>query len=263
MKPLQRMERIERMELALTEWNAKRALSPIEKRLETARIGGVTLLRERTAPSSAYYNRIKGFGPDDLPRLDELLARYGDGSPCFDLTPDGITFEVARALGERGYAPAEQLAFLYADVQELQEIEGAPEHIQLEKVTEDTAEEFIRWISESNGGMDITEEMIQRTKGYFHAPHFINYLIRSGGEPAAMGSLFLDGEEGYLANDYTFENFRGKGCQTELIKQRLYDASRLGITAVYTDVQFGTTSHANMEKAGFRLAYMNTVWMKG
>ncbi|WP_216625226.1 hypothetical protein, partial [Paenibacillus phytorum] len=74
----------------------------------------------------------------------------------------------------------------------------------IERVTEQTAEEYIRWIELSKGGKKFNEEMIARSKFYFYSPHFVNYMLRIDGKPAAMGSLFLNGEEGYVANDYTF-----------------------------------------------------------
>jgi hypothetical protein len=262
MKPLQRMERIEQLELELAKFNAKRALSPIEKRLEVRQMGRAILLREQTAPTSMYHNRIKGFGPEDLPQLDEMLAYYGDFAPCIDMTPDKMTEEVASALCERGYIPVEQLVFMSAQLAAQHE-EGQKPQFHIERVTEQSAEEFIEWIVlSSNGEIQITDAMITRTKSYFYAPHFINYMLRIDGEPAAMGSLFLHGNEGYLANDFTFETFRGRGCQMALIQQRLGDAARLGLTDIYTDVQFGTVSHGNMEKAGFNTAYLNTFWTK-
>ncbi|MNY63910.1 hypothetical protein D3C86_2009380 [compost metagenome] len=54
----------------------------------------------------------------------------------------------------------------------------------------------------------------------------MNYMLRIDGEPAAMGSLFLNGGEGYLANDYTFPDYRGKGCQLSLLKHQLAEAVR-------------------------------------
>jgi hypothetical protein len=48
----------------------------------------------------------------------------------------------------------------------------------------------------------------------------------------------------------------------ELIRQRLHDAAKLGIKTVYTDVEFGSVSHNNMQKEGFMTAYLNTCWIK-
>ncbi|MFD1776975.1 GNAT family N-acetyltransferase [Paenibacillus rhizophilus] len=110
--------------------------------------------------------------------------------------------------------------------------------------------------------MEINEEMIARSKGYFHRTDFINYMLRIDGNPAAMGSLFLNGEEGYIANDFTFPAYRGRGCQLALLNHRLADAVKLGVKTVYTDVMFGSVSHGNMEKVGFKTAFLNTFWIK-
>ncbi|WP_157721812.1 GNAT family N-acetyltransferase [Tumebacillus avium] len=222
-------------------------------------MGGSTLLREPTNPASIYYNRVKGFGAQDVPLLDTILNHYPDGAPCFDLTPDLLSPDVSRALIEKGYLPAEQLVFLHADP--LQKFEGTYE-FQFELVTEETAEKFIQWIALSNGGMELTEEMVARSKPYFYRPDFKNYMLTIDGNPAAMGSMFVHGQAGYLANDFTFPEYRGRGCQTALLRHRLAEAVQLGLDTLYTDVEFGSVSHANMERAGFRTAYLSAFWIK-
>ncbi|AIQ50001.1 hypothetical protein R70723_32055 [Paenibacillus sp. FSL R7-0273] len=258
MKPIDYVNHIEQIEIELTRLNAARSLVNVPRRLEITSSGRTTLLRDHTEPASAYYNRIKGFGPDDLSLLDTLLSHYPDVAPCFDLSPDHMTEEVARALCSRGYLPAEQLAFLYVHLEEHSAV--AATDFQIERVTEQTAEAFIEWIRKSAGGLRVTGEMIARSREYFYREDFLNYMISIDGRPASMGSMFLSGEEGYLANDYTFPEYRGRGCQTSLINKRLAEAAGLGIKRVYTDVEFGSASHANMERAGFRTAFLNTYW---
>jgi hypothetical protein len=263
MKPLQRVQAIENMEIALTMLNAERSVVPFKRQLTVWTEGGCALLRDSASPTSFYYNRIKGFGPQDLPNLDRLLGYYPESAPCVDMIPGKLTEEVGQALAARGYVPAEQLAFLAVELPEgVHMAEHSHAAYAIERVTADTAAEFIGWIAASNGGLDISAETVERVKGFYHRPDFINYMLRIGGYPAAMGSLFLHGGAAYLANDYTFDSFRGRGCQTALIRRRLADAVRLGALAVYTDVEFGTVSHANMEKAGFRTAYLSTFWLK-
>ncbi|WP_309122285.1 GNAT family N-acetyltransferase [Paenibacillus sp.] len=260
-KPIELQANIERMELELTKWNAERSLTPTKRQVEATDVGGCVLLQDRTDPHSMYYNRIKGFGAGDVPRLQEILAWYpaSDAAPCFDMTPDRTGPEASRALADAGFLPAEQLAFMAAEPSDAE----AATSFDIRLVTERTAETFIRWIEASSPGQPIADATVERTKGYFWQPHFRNYMIEIDGSPAAMASLFLHGGEAYLANDYTFEAYRGRGCQTALIRRRLADAARLGAKAVYTDVVFGTPSHANMEKAGFRTAFVNTFWCKG
>lgn len=258
MKPLDYVRNIETIELELTRLNAARSLVDVPRQLEVLPAGGTILLRDRTDAGSSYYNRIKGFGPEDLAALDTLLSHYPEAAPCFDMTPRHMTEEVGRALCEKGFIPAEQLAFLYINLQGM--AEQAP-GFQIEMVTEETAELFIEWIRKSAGGLRVTREMIERSREYFYRKDFLNYMLSIDGKPASMGSLFLSGEEGYLANDYTFPEYRGRGCQSALIKHRLAAAAERGAATVYTDVEFGSASHANMERAGFRIAFLNTYWI--
>ncbi|WP_058300669.1 GNAT family N-acetyltransferase [Gorillibacterium timonense] len=258
-KPLDYLKRIEKLELELTQLNASRSLVPVERQLEVLRLGSSLLLRDQTDPSSPYYNRIKGFGAQDLPELDQLLSHYPNAAPCFDMTPNHMIEEVTHALSEKGFYPVEQLAFLYTHPSNESVTTSG---LTIERVTEGSAEEFVGWIGQSMGGIEISRDMLVRSKPYFHRPDFLNYMLRIDGNPAAMASLFLSGEEGYLANDYTFEPYRGRGCQLALLQQRLADAVKLGVKTVYTDVEFGSISHGNMGKVGFKTAFLNTFWMK-
>jgi len=51
-------------------------------------------------------NKVFCFGPDDLPRLGEILTFYevDDLEPTFYLTPGGFTTDVAVALTKAGFA---------------------------------------------------------------------------------------------------------------------------------------------------------------
>ncbi|WP_181592904.1 GNAT family N-acetyltransferase [Paenibacillus sp. YN15] len=258
-KPLECLKEIEAAELELTRLNAARSLVPMKRELKVTPFGASILLRDCTDPASIYYNRVKGFGPRDLPDLDRLLKHYPLAAPSFELTPNHMTKEVTRALCDKGFFPVEQLVYMYACPKTT---EGQAASFPIERVTEESAEEFIRWIGESVGGMKINGAMMARSKPFFCRPDFINYMLRIDGSPAAMGSLFLHGEAGYIANDYTFPTHRGKGCQKALLAQRLGDAARMGAKAVYTDVMFGSASHANMVKAGFRISHVSTFWVK-
>lgn len=106
--------KIEELELELTIFNAKRALSAIDKHLEVKKVGSTTLLLDTKSPNSTYYNRIKGFGMEELSNLDQILETYSkhDIVPCFDLSPYNFKEEIGLALAKHGYVNVEQLAFL-------------------------------------------------------------------------------------------------------------------------------------------------------
>lgn len=223
-------------------------------------MGHSLLLKESADPASPYYNRIKGFGPSELDRLDEYLHLYPGNRPCLDMTPDHMKEEVAAALCSRGYVPAEQLVFLAKDLRGVPMKEESD--FLIEQVTEHSAEEYVQWIGWSNGEEEIDRQRVDRVKEYFYRPDFVNLMIRVEHRPAAMGSLFFSGADAYLANDYTFPGFRGQGCQSALIRHRLAAAARQGAEMVFTDVEFGSASHRNMLKAGFQTVFLNTFWFR-
>lgn len=255
------LEQVDKIEIDLTIFNSKRALSTIDSNLQIKEIGKSKLLFDINNPKSIYYNRIKGFGVNDLDKLDQILNFYYEKNiiPCFDMTPKNINEEVARALGSKDFINSEQLVFLRlaAPVEVI-----LKEDIRIVKVTEENAEEFVNIIMLIRGDMDRNKELIEGKKHFFHKPYFHNYIAYIGDKVAAIGSLFIRGKEGYIANDYTFEEFRGKGCQTALLLHRIKYAKEMGIIDLYTDVEFGSISHNNMEKLGFRTVFINSFWTK-
>lgn len=271
---LEKVRRIEDLELALTVFNAERALAEADKHLEVLPLGDCRLLLEEGSPDNPYYNRVKGFGRNDLDGLEEILDVYRRKGirPCFDMTPDHLDEDVAKALSHHGYAAVEQLAFLESVPDFLggipqfnrgipENLEALHEGIRIEEVREETAEGFVRTIMASNGGMDLSDDVVSRKKHHFHQPHFRNFVTFIGDEVAGIGSLFIKDREGYIANDFTFEAFRGRGVQKALIAYRMREAQRLGLERLYTDVVFGSASHQNFETCGFRTVFLNTFFM--
>lgn len=258
---LEEVRKIEDIELDLTVFNSKRALANVDKDVEVKTIGNCKLIYDKSGSESIYYNRVKGFSLVDVDKLDKILEFYNQKNlvPCFDMTPNNINEDVAVALSEKGYVNLEQLSFLKLKDQ----VEIIPkDDIRIVKVTKENAEELINLIMLSNGGMDIDKSVIERKKPYFYMPNFHNYIAYVGGNVAGISSLYIKEQEGYLANDYTFEAFRGRGCQTAMLIHRIKEAKEMGVKEVYTDVEFGSISHNNMEKLGFRTVFVNSFWIK-
>ncbi|HZK86025.1 MAG TPA: GNAT family N-acetyltransferase [Desulfosporosinus sp.] len=258
---LEQVYKIGEMELELTRFNAKRAFGKIDRNLELKKIGNCTLLFETTSPNSIYFNRIRGFGMKDLDKLEYILDLYNKKNiiPCFDMAPNNINKEVALALFKHGFGTSEQLVFM----QLMPEIyDDLIKTIKIVEVTKKNAGEFVKIVMRSNGNMEIDEKIIARKKPYFYKPCFHNYICYIGNEVAGIGSLFISGKEGYIANDYTVERFRGNGIQKKLLMYRINIAKELGLEKLYTDVEFGSISHNNMEKLGFKTVFINSFWTK-
>ncbi|WP_143812984.1 GNAT family N-acetyltransferase [Paenibacillus sp. XY044] len=255
----QKVNDIEETELELTRFNAGRALSSPDKRLEEIRIGGTKLLIEVTGPDSLYYNRVKGFGIADLEHLDDIISEYErrNARPCFDMAPNRLNEQVALALHGRGFLPMDQLAFLEAAPVEK---EAVHPDISVDPVHEGNVDVLLGIVSDLMGG--VPAEVLARKKRYFTFPVFRNYLAYANGQLAGIGSMFIYKGNGYLANDYTLPAYRGRGCQTALICHRLSEAKRTGLSKVYTDVEFGSPSHDNMLVQGFSHVFTNSFWVR-
>ena len=255
------MSKIEQLEIELTAFNSKRALSNIEKDLEISKMGDSTLIIDKKSPKSGYYNRIKGFGEGDIDKLKNILNVYRkyEIEPFFEMTPNNICESVSRALNSEGFVNVEQLVYM-----ELKALDVIPSdsNIEIVKVSQANAEAFIKIIQQSNEGMDLTKEVIEKKKPYFYEPYFHNYIAYNSGEVAGLGSMFISNNVGYIANDYTFEKARGLGCQKKLLTHRINEAIKLGLESLYTDVEFGSISHNNMKKLGFKDIYTSSFWVK-
>jgi len=93
-----------------------------------------------------------------------------------------------------------------------------------------------------------------------HRPGWRLYLARHGREPAAVGQLFIRGDLALLCGAGTRPDRRRRGCQRGLLVHRLREAARLGCDLVLSQAALGTTSQANLARAGLIVADIQTAW---
>ncbi len=80
------------------------------------------------------------------------------------------------------------------------------------------------------------------------------------GSVMGWGTTFLNEDSAFLGNAFTHPEMRGRGAQTALLAARLNAAAAAGVADIFTDVEHGSQSHANCERAGFRTITINTIW---
>ncbi|HEX8752882.1 MAG TPA: GNAT family N-acetyltransferase [Solirubrobacterales bacterium] len=96
-------------------------------------------------------------------------------------------------------------------------------------------------------------------------PGWSCYLAQLDGEPAACGSMRIDGGIALLCLDATMPAARGKGCQSALVRRRLADAAEAGCHTAVAMVPErpgpGSSPTArNLRRAGFSEAYRSVAW---
>ncbi len=251
--------RINEMDAVFTRFNNQRSLV-MDCRIKAKQFGDATALIDSNRPDSTYYNRVIGFTDKALHLLDNILKWYNENqSACiFSLAPTQQTEKVLDAFKIKELCYNGHDCIFHAIPRESSLT--LPEHISIEQVTQDTLNDLFRLMETNN--WPIKEAFCHQNRDFYTRPDFRFYLARVNGQVAAMGSIFIYKDMAWLSNDATADEFRRNGCQQLLIDHRLDVALRNGVDHVITDTEFGVTSHRNMLKNGFQLAYMTAEFIK-
>ncbi|MFW6075770.1 MAG: GNAT family N-acetyltransferase [Chloroflexota bacterium] len=86
-----------------------------------------------------------------------------------------------------------------------------------------------------------------------------HYLIRVDGEPAAASALYIAGDAAQLFVTATVPEFRSRGFQTSLIRQRLKDGREEGCTIAACQTVTDNASPRNMQRHGFQMLYTRAI----
>jgi GNAT superfamily N-acetyltransferase len=95
------------------------------------------------------------------------------------------------------------------------------------------------------------------------APGWHCFLAAADGEPAAAGALYVDGTGAWLGIGATRPAFRRRGAQSALLAARIERARALGAGLLTTETGADDPgpSFRNIERAGFRPAYVRPNWL--
>jgi GNAT superfamily N-acetyltransferase len=121
------------------------------------------------------------------------------------------------------------------------------------------ADVFGRVAAEGSGLAPETAPMLA---GIVGAPGWHCFLATAGGEPAAVGALYLDGASAWLGVGATRAAFRRRGAQSALLAARIEAARASGVALLVTETGAESgPSYRNIERAGFRPAYVRPNWL--
>jgi GNAT superfamily N-acetyltransferase len=125
--------------------------------------------------------------------------------------------------------------------------------IQIEKVDAENLDGFFEHLKST--GVKIDAVVQPGVSHYYTSAEFENYFALLDGQLAASASIFLCEGIAWLSNATTLEPYRNRGCQSALLRRRIERAEQLACDTVFTDAVYGSTSHRNILRAGFELAY--------
>lgn len=255
-----------RLELAgvgfMVEWlegAARQPGNPRELRLE--RFGGAVAPASTVEPELDFMNRVMGLFPEDTGHVGDILAFYRHLGirPWFELIPAEGFESLADALTAGG---ASHIGF-HTDLYGLPDSSRAELRPGVDIRTIDAAEAEL-FSDTLLRGFELTEDELRVAKNdhaawaRFEGWHL--YLATVDGKPAAAAVLVVRGGIGLLASAATVPAFRGRGCQTALIRRRIADAAEAGCELIAGEAAFASTSQRNMEREGLRIAFTKAVW---
>lgn len=233
--------------------------------VEIKRYGNVNAFLIEKWPNFWYGNKVLGLEPSSEIYLDEivnLFARH-NLSFRFEILPGNINSSLASHLHRLGFS---QMSFNTA-VYGLPALTVKPSAKEQIKVREVQPNEIDTFLNLYQDGFelprlnDVEKEAVllwlerAKTSLYLCIAHVDDL-------PAGVGVLYMENEIGLLADAATLPAFRGKGCHTAMIHHRIEQAAKQNCDLLTSFVEFGSTSHLNLERAGLRVAYTKSMWWK-
>jgi GNAT superfamily N-acetyltransferase len=252
------IRKVVELEAARVAYDAARSLRTPTSSLEVRRFGDAIALRDRQRADAGFVNRVIGLGPKDREHVDAIVDFYESaGIPCqLDLTPNHFEPAFLGDLRDRGFGHTGSLSWL----QVVPEATSASAPgIVVERVDAPRFAPALSVIFEDPSKID---PEVRRTKERFYVDNddYELYLASIDGAPAAVMSLFFHDGVAHFANATTKPALRRRGCQSALIAHGIDRATTRGCSLAVADLFFGTSSHRNVERLGFRGLYQ-TAWL--
>ena len=197
--------------------------------------------------------------------LDRIEAFYcGHGAPSqVDLTPLHGP-EVFEMFKERGYGIAELNNVLYRKLDPKEEFPDPPENCEIRRSPPEESD-ITGAIVESAFFPDGAPEAFRGLIGpLYQMENALAFVATVEGRPVACGTGLIIPEHKVFAlcGAGTLSEFRGRGLQTALLRERMKAARGAGCEYAVVVTQGGSVSQRNAERLGMRVAYSKVTVIK-
>lgn len=255
------LSRLVHAELQYAKFNAVRTANDGDAAIELVWNDAFASIGDPSRPASGYYNRAVCMNASslELPSLD-LLPSSARG---VEVPPSSLTEQGSRHLLGLGFRPAYALCYLAMDPNRAPVMADAfaGRGRSVSRLAHHQTDEFFDLLQLE--GVDFPPEKRDRKRRFYCTEQFVAFVGKDeAGNSCAWATLHLDRGVGYLGNAFTLPSHRGSGFQAALLAARLQHAKAVGASIVYSDVEHGSQSHKNCERAGMRTVTINTIWSK-
>ncbi len=231
--------------------------------VEVGRFGGATALAMKGLDDWEF-NRVIGLRDQSPDEMDSVLAWYRErGLDChFDVVPMLCSTQVRRSLAERDFYQSDFHTALYGAPKP--QLSGTADGVEVTEVRPGDMAAFAELYMVYMDDLNVSPALRQRAKANVEARHPLPgwrlYIATVDGTPAGFAALYASEGVGSLAGAATVPRFRGRGCQSALLRRRIADATADGCDLIASQATPGSVSQRNMERAGLRVAYTKAVW---
>jgi len=210
--------------------------------------------------------RVFCFDHTQLDRLDEILAWFEEAgrTPHFELLPYDGNRAVFDALAARGFAPRYTISVLFTDATDAR-VDPIDE-VSIRRSPDDEIDTWLGVYIDAHGWECTPEERpvwIAELRAQYLPDAIHRYVAERDGELLAVAASYHAGRDhAHLTNCATLLPHRSRGLHRALIARRLTDAQESGATIAAADTAPQSGSQRNLERAGFRLAFQKTHWVR-
>ncbi len=217
----------------------------------------------------AFFNRSIGLGvgapatDDDLDATVDFYGGLGRRVAMAHIAPDAQPADIGTRLSAHGFAPWTRWAKCWRPIGAEPETAAAPTALRIERIDRGGATDFGTIAVSSLALPAESASLITAPIGRSGWTHYLGWL---DDRPVTIGAMFVVDGIAWFGYGATLPSARRRGGQTEMLVARLRDAADLGCRMVVTETgedrpDAPNPSFRNLERAGFRVAYLRKNWM--
>jgi GNAT superfamily N-acetyltransferase len=233
--------------------------------IEIKRYGNVNAFLIRNWPNFWYGNKVLGLEPSSEVYLDEIIDLFARQNLNFrfEIMPGNLNSSLAARLHRLRFCQMGFNTAVYGQPS-LTERMLPEEKIKVREVQPNEIDRFLDLYQDGFGLPRLNPIEREAVLSWLMRAKSSLYLCIADIDdlPAGVGVLYMENGTGLLADAATLPDFRGRGCHRAMIHHRIAQAEKQNCDLLTSFVEFGSTSHLNLEKAGLRVAYTKGMWWK-
>jgi GNAT superfamily N-acetyltransferase len=233
--------------------------------IEINRYGNVNAFLIKGWPEYWYGNKVLGLEPSSEIYLDQIIDLFTKHhlSFRFEILPGNLNSSLASRLHKLRFGQMSFNTAVYG-VPSLAAKGSSTEQLRVREVQPNEMDLFLDLYQDGFGLPRLNTREREAVLSWLNRAKQNLYVCIAHVDdiPAGVSILYTENGIGLLADAATLPEFRGRGCHTALTSHRIAQAKKRNCDLLTSFVEFGSTSHHNLERAGLRVAYTKSVWWK-